>query len=97
LPLTILPCTSEHERALVSALVEEVKTNFITNLANEFCMARNLGEGSTVNEADNSDYKFVVVGASHASRLASALREALQRWRICLNLVRGLLLKMCRY
>jgi hypothetical protein len=75
LPLSLLPCPPEQERALIDALIEDLNEIFMTNLATEFCTARTLSTGPSGAECDTSDYRFIVIGASHASRLASALRE----------------------
>jgi hypothetical protein len=59
LPLTIQPCTVEQERALItviSALIEDVNSNYMANLATEFCMARNLGS-ITNSDGDSCDTK----------------------------------------
>jgi hypothetical protein len=75
LTLTIQPCTMEQERALISSLIEDANNNFMANLATEFCMARSLGIVAT-SEGDSVDTKYIIIGASHAGRLASALRDA---------------------
>jgi hypothetical protein len=75
LPQSIQPCTMELERALVSALIEDVNNKFMANLALDFCMARSLS-CANANEGDSVDTKLIIIGASHAGRLANALREA---------------------
>jgi hypothetical protein len=47
----------------------------MTDLATEFCTACTNETSPSSAECDTSYYRFVVIGASHASRLASALRE----------------------
>jgi hypothetical protein len=76
LPISILPCSMENERAMISALVDEVNSIFMTNLATEFSVARSISDDNNTAEDGITGIKFVLVGASHASRLANALREA---------------------
>jgi hypothetical protein len=75
LPVALLPCTNEQERAMLDALIEDLNTNFMTNLSTEFSTARNSSTASAATGGDIADMRFIIVGASHASRLASALRE----------------------
>jgi hypothetical protein len=75
LPLSLPPCPPEQERALIEALIDDLNENFMTDLATEFSSARTKDTNPSSAECDTSDYRFVVIGASHACRLASALRE----------------------
>jgi hypothetical protein len=75
LPLSLPPCPPEQERALIEALIDDLNENFMTDLATEFSSARSNDINPSSAECDTSDYRFIVIGASHASRLASALRE----------------------
>jgi hypothetical protein len=76
LPSTVPPCTAEQERALVYALIEDINSLYMTNLATEFCTNRD-STGCALTEEDDilHSTRFVLVGASHASRLASALKD----------------------
>jgi hypothetical protein len=75
LPKSVPPCTADRERALVDALIEDLNSTFMCNLATEYGTGR---EGHEPNEDDSisSSTRYIFVGASHASRIASAMREA---------------------
>jgi hypothetical protein len=80
----------EQERAMLDALIEDLNAGFMTNLATEYSTARNSSSASAATGGDVSELRFIIIGASHASRLASALREmgaevadlAVPGWRI---------------
>jgi hypothetical protein len=61
---------------LLDELIEDLNNNFMCNLALEYCTSRGgVSTGTNVTEEMASSTRFVMLGASHAGRLASALRE----------------------
>jgi hypothetical protein len=75
LPVSVPPCTPELEKILLDALISELNETFMTALATEYCTMRD-GAAGTEQHEDWSFTRYIFVGASHASRLASAMREA---------------------
>jgi hypothetical protein len=75
LPLALLPYTLEQERALIDALIDDLNANFMKTLATEFSTACNFSAATAGTGGDISDCRFIVIGASHASRLASTLKD----------------------
>jgi hypothetical protein len=73
--VSVPPCTPELERILLDALISELNETFMTALATEYCTMQD-GAAGTEQHEDWSSTKYIFVGASHASRLASAMREA---------------------
>jgi hypothetical protein len=56
-------------------MISELNEIFMTTLSTECCTMRD-GAASNEQQEDWSSTRFIFVGASHASRLASAMREA---------------------
>jgi hypothetical protein len=74
LPKSVPPCNSTDDRALIDMLIEELNATFMCNLALEYCTSRD-GTSAALDEISNG-IRYIIVGASHACRIASALREA---------------------
>jgi hypothetical protein len=74
LPTSVPPCETEMERLLLDALIEDINNIFMCNLAHEYCTSR---EGTTnfSSNTETANKRYIVIGASHAGRLASALKE----------------------
>jgi hypothetical protein len=76
LPTSVQPCSQEHERVLIDMLIEDLNRLYMTDIATEYCTARDgTGSATTSNDDILISTRFILVGASHASRLAGALRE----------------------
>jgi MoaA/NifB/PqqE/SkfB family radical SAM enzyme len=64
----------EMERFLLDALIEDINSTFMCNLALEYCTSRD-GTANISSNMATVNTRYVVIGASHAGRLASALKE----------------------
>jgi hypothetical protein len=61
------------ERALIDSLIEDINSNFMCNLSPEYSTSR---DGTAAACTDTTDaIRIILIGASHAGRLAGALRE----------------------
>jgi hypothetical protein len=76
LPCSVPPCSQQAEREILEALITDLNENYMTSLATEFCTSREGQSGSCEDETDSiNGTRIILVGASHASRLAGALKE----------------------
>jgi hypothetical protein len=76
LPTSVQLCSQEQEHFYIDILIEDLNRLYMTNIATEYCTSRD-GTGSATSSNDDilTGTHFILVGASHASRLAGALRE----------------------
>jgi hypothetical protein len=73
IPRAVLPVDSAKERALIDSLIEDINSTFMCNLALEYSTSH---DGSVAVGVDTAAAtRIILVGASHASRLAGALCE----------------------
>jgi hypothetical protein len=73
IPSAVLPVDQTKERALIDSFIEDINSNFMCNLSLEYSTSH---DGTVAACAESAAAtRIILVGASHASRLAGALRE----------------------
>jgi hypothetical protein len=75
-PKKLEPISEADEKNIIEMLAQELNSTFMTDLALEVSTVRDSGSGDAFGTEDALGGKrFIIVGASHASRLACALED----------------------